>query len=1571
MKTIIKYLKSGINFNKYTQGNRVSILMEPLFLLSFIVAVIIIVPNFYLMNIKWWIKFFIGFSISFIITIKINTKMDFNYYILNVIKIFIWRMIVFVILWICLGIYFDLNTIYCDDTDDDTSNDNNNNNNNSKDTNDKSYLYSGSVDKGIIKEAVQGVVEGIGNIVPVVVGGIAGAGLGGAIIKSTSGLPPLQKAALGVATAIGGSLGVSVSSAVGKEIAKNIINTHENVTDSSDKIASILEFGDNMSPLQALLNYEIVICLLILFHIVILILILLNKVYVSGSLKVISKIIPKQILDKYDKYKVMIEQISNKFLIILFIINVIFLLGYILLLIYINFEISSHLDDYINVHSKMKKIISILLVNCKMNEINSDNKIISLLNIKCFSNSSKINSIDKLESKSKLDTKNIMNILPSLPNLSDNLINKGVLIELDKITNKNRIEFKELDEKFYNLVIYLIISKNHMTKKKYLELFNYLIANLNELGIQVSYFKEIKNILKYESKSTKSKQKKDMDKWNEDNPIFNKYFDLYLEISKFYEKRKGRIKLKYWNEFINSLNSFDQFNDSKLNNISIKIINKIKTEYKDLVENEQFKEVWSRKYAHSTVKPKKEWSDYQYQKEMDNCLKRSIYTLKKEQIDWLTNTNNELLNDFSNLTDIIKEFIKQISFEISVLIYDLGYVSESYTNNPKIQYKVKEKDEENRNLMLIKNRKSELNLLINHLNKIQLMETSKDKINKWSGINITIFNTIDDILESNISNEEKQIAVEKAIFEYDNNFFRVNMNIISNEIKIFSQEYMNISNNYLNHINEYTQYRSTKLKMLFKNDRINAIIILMLIYMGKDKTISLVFKFILDKILFNNQNNEGINKTNLLFMVGKYFTKIFMLSECTNVLNSVKNICTYIELKDYITKFNDIDYMNLGENLYYLVEKGSNLIEKKLINHSLSNREIIVKINPIYINKVISSNISLSLLPMVSHPKKIDKKGEYYPYYLNNTNVLALDECLVIKGKYDQRYYAQASEQFYEGINYINNIKFKINKDMLNIVLNEWDKSDSILFKGYNISKEINPNDKHEIKIEKLKHNAKYSLYYNIIHIAYLFRNQTFYLPVYADFRGRIYTLSNYLSYQGNDLARALLLFDSNETLNDKGLECLNIYLTNLAGYDKLSWNDRIDKSNIITEQFLDAALEYLNNESNFKIKNLILNISEPFQFISIGLAKLDYLKATEENNKCIIRNPILFDASCSGIQHISALTLDTNLAKYTNVITDKENPSKEIPEDFYSYALELINEKLRNSDNPNIQKIKLTRKIIKRTVMTIPYNISLNGTGKQLEEHFKKIWVLKNYEFLIPENISVDGLSFTITSKDFGLLSKLVYNVLTTDIPSLKKLTNYFKKIINILNLINIPITWETPAGLKMRFQQIKFESKLIKNKLIKTSKPITISIPTDKIDKIKMLRSFMPNFIHSLDASNVHLLLKNLSINNKIPLYTIHDCFASTPNNIELLDLKVKEAFIEIYFKDKGYLLKSHNKIITQIKETCEIFIENGKECIEIYTNKNDKVYVELPQLPKAFQNNNLNEFIKGLLQSKYFIG
>jgi DNA-directed RNA polymerase len=208
------------------------------------------------------------------------------------------------------------------------------------------------------------------------------------------------------------------------------------------------------------------------------------------------------------------------------------------------------------------------------------------------------------------------------------------------------------------------------------------------------------------------------------------------------------------------------------------------------------------------------------------------------------------------------------------------------------------------------------------------------------------------------------------------------------------------------------------------------------------------------------------------------------------------------------------------------------------------------------------------------------------------------------------------------------------------------------------------------------------------------------------------------------------------------------------------------------------------------KLNALIKDLSEPFQFISIGLAKMEYLNNEVKGLKCIINNPILFDASCSGIQHISALTLDKNLALYTNVITNTRNPEKELPKDFYSYALKKIRDKLSKSDSEVLRNIKLNRKIIKRSVMTIPYNISLTGIGEQLEEHFSKLWELKQYVYVIPETATLNSKKAYLYSFEFGILTKIIYEVLTKDIPSLNSLTIYFKDIIQLLNNLNLPVT-------------------------------------------------------------------------------------------------------------------------------------------------------------------------------------
>lgn len=98
------------------------------------------------------------------------------------------------------------------------------------------------------------------------------------------------------------------------------------------------------------------------------------------------------------------------------------------------------------------------------------------------------------------------------------------------------------------------------------------------------------------------------------------------------------------------------------------------------------------------------------------------------------------------------------------------------------------------------------------------------------------------------------------------------------------------------------------------------------------------------------------------------------------------------------------------------------------------------------------------------------------------------------------------------------------------------------------------------------------------------------------------------------------------------------------------------------------------------------------------------------------------------------------------------------------------------------------------------------------------------------------------------------------------------------------------------------------------------------------------MPNLVHSLDAASLALLLDSYfnncyKVNN---IYTVHDCFAVTANNIDSLMLLLKLVYRKIYFQD-SYLIKLDRGIKDHIKnhygdqslneETLKICIPDNK--------------------------------------------
>jgi hypothetical protein len=251
--------------------------------------------------------------------------------------------------------------------------------------------------------------------------------------------------------------------------------------------------------------------------------------------------------------------------------------------------------------------------------------------------------------------------------------------------------------------------------------------------------------------------------------------------------------------------------------------------------------------------------------------------------------------------------------------------------------------------------------------------------------------------------------------------------------------------------------------------------------------------------------------------------------------------------------------------------------------------------------------------------------------------------------------------------------------------------------------------------------------------------------------------------------------------------------------------------------------------ETNFNlfVERFVQISKEPFQFLSIFISYYSFIKFNTE-----IKNPILFDATCSGIQHLSALTKDSHIANLVN-LTQNESPS-----DFYQYCINKIieeiellpDEKLRNK----LKELKITRKWIKQSIMTVPYNVSIMGISDKLGEKYDKYYldqielekleggratleqVLENikikkvaeqklkksgvilqetkekgtYIFVPHPELQINVTPLYFTAKEHFKLAQIVHSTVLNIIPQFIQLKKYFDEIIELFDSLKIPFS-------------------------------------------------------------------------------------------------------------------------------------------------------------------------------------
>jgi len=373
------------------------------------------------------------------------------------------------------------------------------------------------------------------------------------------------------------------------------------------------------------------------------------------------------------------------------------------------------------------------------------------------------------------------------------------------------------------------------------------------------------------------------------------------------------------------------------------------------------------------------------------------------------------------------------------------------------------------------------------------------------------------------------------------------------------------------------------------------------------------------------------------------------------------------------------------------------------------------------------------------------------------------------------------------------------------------------------------------------------------LYVANKYKGDTFWIPWSFDFRGRVYPIPTSLSPQGTDFDKSLIYFQEEGPVNEWWLA---FQVATTYGLDKAPMDERIDWV-VKNHDFLS----YIANDPEGTIPEWS-SVEEPWCFIA---AVLEYDQCVIKGTKKTSGFPVSVDATCSGLQHLSALALDRTAAEMVNVVpTDKPSDGYKIVAE---KAKEILPEHLHNH---------ITRKVTKRTVMTTPYGVTENSARDYIRQELKGVELEKGELQKIVKAIYRYGVRkvFDGPCRSMEFIQKVAGERIKSGATTLE---------------------WITPSGFPVVQEYRRNEAERINTKLL--GQRILTSLLKEweerTIDLQKAKTAASPNLIHSLDAALLHLVFAEWDA----PFTVIHDCVLGRSCDMDDMGSAIRDKFVEIY--------------------------------------------------------------------------
>lgn len=414
-------------------------------------------------------------------------------------------------------------------------------------------------------------------------------------------------------------------------------------------------------------------------------------------------------------------------------------------------------------------------------------------------------------------------------------------------------------------------------------------------------------------------------------------------------------------------------------------------------------------------------------------------------------------------------------------------------------------------------------------------------------------------------------------------------------------------------------------------------------------------------------------------------------------------------------------------------------------------------------------------------------------------------------------------------------------------------------------------------------------------------QGEVFYLPHSLDFRGRVYPSVSFLSHHSEDSIRSLMMFWEAKELGEQGFDWLIYQLANLYSKTKLDMAElknfvKINKAHIIesSKEPFAGDMWWTKGDSPWQVLALCKEINAVWEF-------------TGDIAKFKSRIPIHQDGTCNGLQHYSALSGDVLAAEAVNVLPTERR------QDIYSTILKLVQDQIeKESLQPENKASELARevlpilkrKLIKQTVMTTVYGVTLYGATRQIKDQIddyilqnpfaENSQYLRNNSFPIASYVASHVL-LSINKLFSG--AKLIQEWLVSN--CLRSIQSFSAADINedfdfFSRKHYQPFMWTSLSGFPVVQYYRKVKRGIIKSKL--QSMQLRQVNNVALIDVQKLVNGVAPNFIHSIDA--LHLTMTSVACKNSgITFAAIHDCFWTHASNTAILSSILREQFIRLH--------------------------------------------------------------------------